>query len=792
MKTPDVSGKVKKLLVLSIVLAVSACLGTVSFGQREGVNDELEEFDFANGLFSRGMYEMAAKGYTAFLEKYPRSEHAELARFRISESFFMDKKYDEALKSFDSFIKKYPKSPLSLKAELREAQAYYLKEDYARAEKIFSGLAREGTSPEVAVPAKYYLAGIDFKQGDYSTARNILEDLTSGPQDNEYMPFIYMNLGDIYTELGEGDKAAEAYGKAAAGTRKGSVAFQADIRAGNAFYRAGDHAKAAAYYSKVVDDPSSPYGLFEDAAVGLLSALSKEGKYADTASWAEKVLPRVKNGTVRSQVLFILGNSYFHEDRFEEAQKVFTEAYEKYPDEKYGIRSALNSSWTLYKLGKLDQCVERADAYMAQSKDSADEALYIKAKALAGMGREKEALGSYKTILAGHKGTDYYKEALYDMGWFYSDMGDQEEALRYYAAFAEEYPDDERSPAVLLKAGQESLKLGRLKEAEKFYNGFLSKYSKDPLKENVMYQLGRLYMEREDHDKAISTYKRFMEDFPDSKLKDSAYFWTGRAYQKKQEWDKAIEVYSGLIRDTKGELYPTGAESMAYCYYQKGEPDKAAKAYFTLMTKARDYKLPEGVYRWVAGHYLEKGDTTKSLLVLASFTKEYPDLSSDGDITYMFADNYRKMGDNERAEKFFRKALDGEISPLYRERSYLGLGRVQAAKGEYEKARENLEKALKGHSDNKTGALARFELGNLYFKKTDYAEAAKQYLMVAILYEDRELCSEALYKAGLSFEKAGNPEKSAEVFKELVERYPDDPLSKKVQDRVKTANDEKS
>ena len=58
---------------LKIVIAVCmlgaffACHPVLSQQKDVDINEK-EEFDFANGLFSRGMYDMAIEGYSKFLK----------------------------------------------------------------------------------------------------------------------------------------------------------------------------------------------------------------------------------------------------------------------------------------------------------------------------------------------------------------------------------------------------------------------------------------------------------------------------------------------------------------------------------------------------------------------------------------------------------------------------------------------------------------------------------------------------------------------------------------------------
>ncbi|MEA3489216.1 MAG: tetratricopeptide repeat protein [Candidatus Omnitrophota bacterium] len=775
---------VKSFLVFVTFMSILILAGSFAFSQGENNKNELEEFDFANGLFSRGMYDMAVKGYQDFLKKYPRSVYTELADYRIAECYFLDGKYDEALEKLDVFLEQHPRGDLAEEAGLRKGQIYYLKGDYKSAESFFSVLAGKSGTGETEEAARYYIAGIHFKRGEYTTSRKMLEEILSGPGAGEYTAFAYMNLGDIYSEQKDYAKAAGAYAKAADVSDDKALADRAALRAGKAYYQEGDHSEAEVFYRKVIEDPADP-GAFDRAALGLLSTLYRDEKYNSVIKVSPDLVSRMEGKDAVAQALFIQGSCYFRENRFSEAGKIYGEVSVKYPDSEFGKKSKLNECWALYRQGKFEKCILSVKAYTDMTKDSLDEALYVKARALADSGRKDDALAVYREIAEKFRDSGFRKEAIYETGWLYSGSDRSAEAADYYRMFVDEYPGDRRSPAILLRAAQENFKLKRYGAAKKDYADFLSNFGDSPLKENVLYQLGRTCFEEGDYDKSIEFYGKFAREFPGSEAKGSAMYWTGMAHQKKQEWDKAIKVYSTLSPDIKGEFYSRGLEAIAYCCFQKGDYGEAAEKYYALMTTDKDFKLPDGVYLWVADYYLNKDRNERSLEVLKMLLDKYPDSGANGEISYMFAENYGRLGDWNTAGGYFQEALDKQVPSPFLERSLLGLGRAYLAAGDYKKAMGYLEEALDTHTDNITGAFTRFELGNVYSKTGNFGEAAKQYMMVAILYEDEDLCPKALFQAGIAFDKAGMREKSLDVFRELKEKYPDNVLAKKANEEIR-------
>jgi len=778
-----------------VLITVFLCVGTIVRGQDMPVsgktdNREVEQFDFANGLFSRGMYDMAIEEYSKFINTYPDSQYHELAYYRIGESYFLNKKYAEAFKIFDYFKQRFTSENLVKKASLREGQIKYFEEEYEKAYRILSGLSSSKETPEVSAAAGYYMASILIKEEKTAEAETILKNIVKEYPGTEYVPFAYMNLGDIYIDAEKYGEAETSFGNViAAGRDDETLLAKAYLRSGDASYLRGDYTTARGFYDKAVNSRAAS-GIYDEAAMGLISSYYNSADYQGVIDHARGVAEKVNSGETKAQILFFLGNSLFHKDIYDEATKVYEEASLKYPDTKFGKKSRLNECWALFRSGDTEASLRKVNDYLDLPGDSMDEALYLKAKVLEKTGKSDKALELYARIMEEFKESGYYKEALYETGWIHDKTGRIEEAVMFYRRFVNGFSDDKRSPEVLLKTGQDNLRLKRYAEAEEDYRSFLSKYPGDPLKENVLYQLGNVYIKTGDYARLIDVYSQFMKEYPGSDVINSVIYWTGRGYQEIEDWDSAIGEFAKLKGED--EFSRMGRESTAYSLFQKGEPGKAAEIYYQLVKDFEDYVLPEGVYRWVGEYYFDQGKSDKAVFVFTLFEKTHPDKASlDGAVDYMTGESLRRSGDQAGAEARFLRVIDRKAPSPYYERAYLGLGKCWFSRGEYEKAIESFENALDAHGDNMVGAHARFEIGKARDKLGQYREAAKSFLMVAILYEDKELCPEALYNAGRAFAQAGDEDKSINTYKELVDRYPDHPLADEAGEKIREVTVEK-
>jgi tetratricopeptide (TPR) repeat protein len=83
-------------------------------------------------------------------------------------------------------------------------------------------------------------------------------------------------------------------------------------------------------------------------------------------------------------------------------------------------------------------------------------------------------------------------------------------------------------------------------------------------------------------------------------------------------------------------------------------------------------------------------------------------------------------------------------------------------------------------------AAHEFYVGSFYFKKKNYKGALVRFREVVGKYPNTELLDKALYFIGLSYDKLGEGELAADVYKTLVENYPDSPFASGAKKKIKS------
>ncbi|MEO6053763.1 MAG: tetratricopeptide repeat protein, partial [Chthoniobacterales bacterium] len=75
--------------------------------------------------------------------------------------------------------------------------------------------------------------------------------------------------------------------------------------------------------------------------------------------------------------------------------------------------------------------------------------------------------------------------------------------------------------------------------------------------------------------------------------------------------------------------------------------------------------------------------------------------------------------------------------------------------------------------EGRWNAEARMLQAQLAFEKNDFDTAARQFMTIALLYDDKTITPRALLKAREAFQRANNPVDADKALRELIKRYPD-------------------
>ncbi|QWE14824.1 tol-pal system protein YbgF [Polynucleobacter sp. AP-Sving-400A-A2] len=127
--------------------------GTVQPGEKKAYDDALK-------AFQAGSLRKADEGFSAFVNRYPKSPYVPLALFWSGNSKYANKDYTGAIAQLQSLIKRYPTHPRIPSAMLTLGNAQLESGNKAAAKKTFTEIISKHPDTEAAKDAQKLLAAI--------------------------------------------------------------------------------------------------------------------------------------------------------------------------------------------------------------------------------------------------------------------------------------------------------------------------------------------------------------------------------------------------------------------------------------------------------------------------------------------------------------------------------------------------------------------------------------------------------------------------------------------------------
>ena len=300
------------------------------------------QLEYANALFTRKNYDLAAPEYEKYLGQYPGAPGRASAYFYLAECYRALNRSAAARTSFQSVLDNYGDSEFAGPASYGVAEILFTQKDYAGALTLFHRAAAKSKEPALALSARYFearcLENVDRKD----EAQNLYQQVAEAKNPNPYREDARMAAGTIALARGRKADAFRNYEALANETQKPALKAEATVRAGMVAIDLQqtekgkiDKAMAEKALSLLQKGRSLPEaGKWRAIAeVGLLRLQYQSGEY-------DKVLAEYKRGQnelpeeVRAEMMLIVGNSHRQLGHTKEADEVYKQIIAKYPDKE--------------------------------------------------------------------------------------------------------------------------------------------------------------------------------------------------------------------------------------------------------------------------------------------------------------------------------------------------------------------------------------------------------------------------------------------------------------------------
>src|SRR5947209_5629220 len=522
------------------------------------------QLDYANGLFSRKIFDLAAPEYEKFLAQYPGGPGRASAYFYLAECYRALNKTTAARTSFQGVLDNYGDSEFAGPAAYGLAEILFTQKDYGGALPLFHKAAAKSKEPALALSARYFEARCLENTDRKDDAQNLYQQVAETKNPNPYREDARMAAGTIALARGRKSDALRNYEALANETQKPALKAEATVRAGMVAVELQqtekgktDKAMAEKALSLLQKGRSLPEaGKWRAIAqVGLLRLQYQSGQY-------DKVLAEYKRGEkeipeeVRAEMMLIVGNSHRQLGHTKEADEIYRQLIDKYPSKEEAKDAQYQRLINFYNTNA-PTLLDEIDAYVASNPapERADQAKLLKAEHFYKEQKFAEAAPIYTELRDSHLSPKLRAEAAYKLGWCYVQLKEAVNMIEAFDYFVKAFPDSPQMPSALPQRALANQANKNYDAALEDLNTLLTKYPGAREREAALQQKALILGQKDDPKGMSDAFRQLLKEFPKSSAAAQANYYIGKAAFEAKDYQAALGPLDAARQLNKEQYY---------------------------------------------------------------------------------------------------------------------------------------------------------------------------------------------------------------------------------------------
>jgi tetratricopeptide (TPR) repeat protein len=330
--------------------------GLVLLVAARGADEQIEErLQFADGLFARGMFKLAAGEYEGLLKESPDGPGADAATFRLGECYRGLNRIPDAERAFRTVYTKFPQSPYRLRAGYKRATLFVDTGQFEAAVELFDRVLKDKPPAEIEAAALFFKADALARMERIEDAAGLLRRVVDRHAGDRYHAYALLKLGQIEAvNRGRPAKALPLFEQAieAAGTDR--VRAEALFQAAEVHFRAGAFDKSAGRYEELLNRyPRDARSI--EARLQAAWAAHHAGLYNEALQRADEALAQGEADGMaagkRAEWLYLKANCERQLVKSKEAIATYARLVGEYPRSRFVNAARYEKAVTFYRMG---------------------------------------------------------------------------------------------------------------------------------------------------------------------------------------------------------------------------------------------------------------------------------------------------------------------------------------------------------------------------------------------------------------------------------------------------------
>ena len=735
-----------------------------------------QQMQFADGLYTRGLYDLALDEYLRLTREAEDFERMDVVFYRVGECFRRLDSPQAAERFYLRLIREYPESEYRRRAEFRRAETLLHRGRAARAFPLFRAFLAQDPPDELQAPALYYQGYAARQVGVEADAEELFRRVLDDFPDSPFASYAALDLAAIYRDDPEraGD-VADLYARVVTAPATPQVEAEALFQQAEIHFQLAEYEASATAYKRLLEEhPDSPRAA--DAALQAGWAFHNIGRYAEGATLAREALEDPAHADNEADWLYLLANCQRQLLRNDEAQATYNRLIETYPDHPLSRVATYEIALIAFRGEAYDAAIAHAAGLDPDHIIQAD-IHWLLAESYAALGRDDEAVQYYRLLLEADPEGEQAPKALYRVGRILQNRQDYAQAARTYRRLVNDFPDDTFAPNALFDAAFSMAMQDRYNEAIDDWERLLETYPEHEVAGESRYQQALALMQVEERERARQSFALYVEKHPAGDFAADAYYWIGVLQERAgrhAEAEAALRAALGL--DPSADLSARVQYRLALNLQRQDQADEAAELLQTLLDTPAFRTMPLSLLEWLAVYRLDESAYAQAEEA-GKRLRERADSAAWKQIAWsLYGRALLGRKQVAEAQEAFEQSLaldaktrEGAEAAWYLGDLHLEQDLVAEAIPYFEQA------AAWATADDAMDVRARsyFGLGRAADRQEDWRAAARYYLSIGILFDDPELVPEALHRGAEALGKDGRTEEQQRALEELRERYPE-------------------
>src|SRR6266436_3287808 len=516
---------------------------------RETEGADRRQLDYANGLFTRKLYDLAIPEYQKYLEDYPGRSGRANAYFSLGECYRNLNRISSARTNLQKVLNDYGDSEFAGAAAYALAEMAFADKDYSAALPLFHRSAAKSKESAVALSARYFEARCLEATGHKEEAADIYVQVAEAGNPNPYREDARTTAASIFAARGRKVDALKQYEALANEAQKPALKAESAVRGGVIALELvqadkgkidktmADRATALLQKGRTLPEAGKFRAI---AQVGLRRLQYQTGQYAQLLSDYKKEVEKLPEAA-QAEMLLLAANSERQLGNSKEAEALYRQIIAKYPDREEAKDAAYQRLINVYNSDP-PALSAAIDEFLATNptNERADQAKLLKAEALYKQQNYTEAASLYGELRGSQLSARLRAEAAYKLGLCHVQMKNVLGVIEAFTYYLQTFPDSPEVPAAL---GQRAVAY----EQSKNYSAaltdlsiILAKYPKAHEREATL-QLKALILGQQENTKAmVETFRQLLREFPKSSVAAQAHYYIGKAVFEAKDYKTAF------------------------------------------------------------------------------------------------------------------------------------------------------------------------------------------------------------------------------------------------------------